>query len=144
MTDPIMAALPGERVIQSSPLATVTTHCVIVRNPDNRSRTIVPLRYLAKIKTSKTTYPGLLVIAAALFVLAAAAYYSKQDVTAAIPMAILGSLFLLAYMAYRKASIAFVSGGGSTSTTEGNLAEVALVVGAVTAAQADNDETAVD
>jgi len=130
----ILEALPGERIVQSNSVATVTTNCLIVENADGKSRTIIPIGDVAEMKRHNTTYPGLLVIAAGLFLLCAACFCSKQGGNdAAIPMGVLGLLFVLGYIGYRKASLIFVGHSGYTFTPEGNPAEASKILKAVSA-----------
>jgi hypothetical protein len=139
MTEAIRSVLPEDRVVGSTPLATVTNTCLIVRNEDKKSKTIIPLARLSKIRTKKTSYPGLLVIALALFLLAAAALSSKQEDGAAIPLAVVGVLFLIGYLANRRISVEFVAGSGKTSTPDGNSADVEALLRALQSAQSTSE-----
>jgi hypothetical protein len=123
----ILEALPGEQVLQSNAVATVTTNCLIVENRDHTSRTIIPITDIADVKRSETTYPGLLVVAAAFFLLCAACFCSKQGPGTAVPLGTLGLLFVLGYLGYRKASLTFIDRTGFTPTPEGNPSEAASI-----------------
>jgi hypothetical protein len=131
ITETILSALPDDEVIGTTALATVTTNCVIVPNNGGNSKTVIPLSHLSKIKTNKTSYPGLLVIAIALFILAAAATSSKQEDGAAVPIAVVGLLFLIGYIANRRISVSFVAGSATTSTPDGNSADVEALLRAL-------------
>lgn len=148
-TNTILEALPGERVVQSNALATVTTNCLIIRSSKKHSQTIIPIVHLAGIRTARTTYPGLLVICAACWLIAAGAYCLKQDGGAAAPAGVLGLLFLLAYLAYRRVAVSFVTRSDETVTRDGTPAEAAALLKAVRSVQAtkevfDRIETAID
>lgn len=133
--DTILDALPGDRIVQSNALATVTTHCLIVRSSEKHSQTIIPIVHLYGVSTIKTTYPGLLVVSTACFLIAAAADCSKQDGGATLPAAILGVLFLLAYLAYRRVTVSFTTHGDRTVTAEGSPGEAAALIKAVRSRQ---------
>ncbi len=116
MTGTLLAALSSEEVLLSSPLGIVTTNFVITRSTDARSQIILSLTRLTDIRTIKTSYPGLLVISIALFILAAAAMCSKDGNGTGVPMGLLGFGFSIAYLGTRKASIAFIAGSEVTET----------------------------
>ncbi len=126
MTNPVMSVLPDEEeVLESNLLATVTTNFVIIRSLGVRSHTILSLAHVSAVRKIGTSYPGLLVIACGLFVLAAAALCSKQGSGAYIPIAILGVAFLRGYLMSRKTSVALMVGphwietGGASSKEAG-------------------------
>lgn len=124
-------------MLQSNALATVTTHCLIVRSAEARLQTIIPIAHVAGIRTAKTTYPGLLVIAAGCWLIAGAAYCSKQEEGgAALPAGILGVLFLLAYIAYQRVSVSFFTRADETITCDGTTGEAAALIKAVKRVQA--------
>lgn len=131
----ILAALPGDRIVQSNALATVTTNCLIVRTPEQRSKTIIPIVGVSGIKTAKTTYPGLLVVSSGCFLISAAAYCSKQEGGAALPAAILGGLFVLAYGVSRRVALLLVTRSDKTATPEGSTREAAELIRAIRSAQ---------
>lgn len=138
----ILEALPGDRILASNALGTVTTNCLIIRSAEDHSQTIIPIVHLASIGTAKTTYPGLLVVSAACFLIAAGAYYSRQEGGAAIPAAILGVLFVLAYLGYRRVAVSFTTRSDKTITNEGSTREAATLIKAVRAAQTAKAERA--
>ncbi len=138
----ILEALPGDRILQSNALATVTTNCLIIRSSEDHSQTIIPIAHLASIGTAKTTYPGLLVVSAASFLIAAGAYCSKQEGEAAIPAALLGLLFLLAYLAHRKVAVSFTTQSDKTITNEGSTREAAALIKTIRSVQAATAERA--
>jgi hypothetical protein len=138
----ILEALPGDRILQSNALATVTTNCLIIIRSDDHSQTIIPIAHLAGIGTAKTTYPGLLVVSAACFLIAAGAYCSKQEGQAAIPAALLGLLFLFAYVAHRRVAVSFTTQSDKTITQEGSTREAAALIKAIRSVQAAKAERA--
>ncbi len=116
VTDTILNALPEDQVLESNALATVTTNCLIVKSSDDHAQTIIPIVHLSSIRTAKTSYPGLLVVSAACLLISAAAYCSKQEGGAAVPSAVLGVLFLLAHLAYRRVAVSFITKSDETLT----------------------------
>jgi hypothetical protein len=141
MLNMIMAGLPDEQVIESNPLATVTTNCLVVRNSDGKSQTVILLSRLSSIRKATTIYPGLVVIAVGLLVISAAAVCSKESHGAALPIGITALLFLLGFLAHRRASLAFIAGSGATVTTDGNPAEADALIQAVQSARKTADPT---
>lgn len=135
-TETILEALPGDRILQSNALATVTTNCLIIRSPEDHSQTVIPIVHVARIGTAKTTYPGLLVVSVACFLISAGAYYSKQDGGAMMPAAVLGGLFVLAYLAYRRVAVSFTTHSDRTITGEGSTREAAALIKAIRSVQA--------
>ncbi len=87
------------------------------------------------MQSLKTTFPGLLVIASALGLLAAAAQLSKDGHGAGIPMSIIAAVFVLLYINSRKASILFRVDGERFETTQGTVREVRNLINAVHEAQ---------
>ena len=135
MPQTILAALSGEQVLLSNSLATVATTCVVIRDPDGRSNTIISLHRIAATRTIKTSVPGFLVVASGLFLVAAAAHYSKDGGSADIPIALLGLAFVVAYLVSRRASIALEVGRETIETASGSLGEAAALVRAIKAAR---------
>ena len=131
MLETIIAAAPGEEVVESNALATVTTNCLVIRNPDGKSQTIILLSRLSQIRKATTIYPGLLVVAVGLGIISAACMCSKQGHGAAVPTAGLALLFFLGYLAHRRASIAFSTGSGAAITPDGAVSEADAVIKAV-------------
>ena len=135
MPNTILTALSSEEILQSSLSAVVTTDFVMVTNPKG-TQIVISLERLSEIKRIKTTYPGLLVIASGAFLIAAAAYCSKEGDGAALPAALIGLAFVIAYFWSQRASIAFVVDGESTETPSGSLREAAALLRAVEIARA--------
>jgi hypothetical protein len=142
MPNTILAALPGEQVVQTNSLATVTRNCLVIRDSDGQLHTIISLSRITGIKTIRKSYPGVLVVAAGLALIAAAAFCSKQGAGAGPPIAGLAALFVLGYFGSRRAAVAFLMGRESTETAYGGLRKAAQLVRAVREAQTANvDET---
>jgi len=145
MPDPIMAALTGERITLSNSLATVATTCVVVRTVGGRSNSIISLSRITGIQTLRTSVPGLLVIASGLFLVAAAAHYSKDGGQADLPIALLGLAFVIGYLGSRRAAIVFLVDGETIETVSGGLREAAALARAVRLAikelEEDSSET---
>jgi hypothetical protein len=131
MTDRILAALTDQEVQQCYLSTTITSSCVVVRNPNAPAHTIISLERLSEIETIKTTTPGLLVIASGLLTIAAAAFCSKQGDGAGPPVGIAGVGFWVGYLATRRASIRFHVGEETTQTVFGRLSEAAKLRRAV-------------
>lgn len=135
MADQLVASLSGEDVVETNSLAVVTTSCIVVRPVRGRSRVVLSLESVTDIKRIRTTHPGLLVIASGLFLIAAAAYYSKDSSPAAVPIGVLGILFLFAFIGTRRVSVVFVGESESVETALGSPREAVNLIKAVTAAQ---------
>jgi hypothetical protein len=131
MANALLDALPDEPVLQSNSLATVTPSLVIIRTAQGSAQSVISLDRVHDVRRVKTTYPGLLVIAAALFLIAAAAYASKQGNGAQIPAAVLGLLFLAFYFGSRKAAVVFLFEGEVVETAPGSLREASALIRAV-------------
>ena len=123
--DAILASLPGEEVRLSNSLGTVTENWVIVRPANGESRALLSIDSLQDVRRIKTTYPGLLVIAAGLALIAAAAYFSKQGNGAGPPLALISVFFVAAYFGTRRASLIFSTATESIETVLGSLREAA-------------------
>jgi|SRR5947209_552540 len=136
MANAILDALPDEPVLQSNSLATVTSSYVIVRMAQGSAHNVISVAGIDDVKRVKTTYPGLLVISAALFLIAAAAYSSKQGGNAAIPMAIFGLAFLIFYFGSRRATVLFSVYGENIETVQGSFREASALIKAVRKAMA--------
>lgn len=135
MPNTILAALSSEEILQSSLSAAVTAAFVMVTSPKG-AQIVISLERLTEIRRTKTTHPGLLVIASGAFLVAAAAYCSKEGDGAALPAALIGLVFVIAYFWSQKASIAFVVDGESTETVSGSLRDAAALLRAVEMARA--------
>ncbi len=130
LTDLVVAQAP-----HSTSLATVGNHWILIRDSDRQSHIIIALPQLCGMKRIRTTYPALMVIASGLVVIAAAAGYSKEGNGAAIPISILGAIFVLGYFLSRRASVAFLTGSSCTETSSGSFSEASALIEQVHAAQ---------
>lgn len=100
-------------------MTTVTTGCVVVRNPASALQTAISLGRLSDVQTVKTSSPALLVIASGLSVISAAAFCSKEGDGAGFPAAVLSAIFVAGYVFSRKAAIKFMVDAESTQTSFG-------------------------
>jgi hypothetical protein len=142
LTGTVAAAISDEEILQPTRLAWVTPHFLIIRNADRQNHTIIPLTRLVAIDVVKTPYSGLLAIAAGLFVIAAAAFASKQGAGAAIPFMLLGGFLLAIYFGTRRANITFKLDSGGTETISGRLAAAGALIQLIESARkADARET---
>lgn len=135
MPNAFLAALSSDEILQSRLSVVLTADYVVVTNRQNGSHIVISLERLSEIKTIKTTYPGLLVIASGAFLIAAAAFCSKHGDGAALPSALIGLAFIVAYLCSRRAAISFVVDGESTATASGGLRDAAALVRAVETAR---------
>ena len=142
MPNAILAALSSDEILQSRLSTVVTVDYVVVTNPNGGSHIVISLERLSEIRMIKTTYPGLLVIASGAFLVAAAAFCSKQGDGAALPSASVGLAFVIAYFCSQRAAIAFVVDGESTQTASGGLRDAAALVRAVETARARREYAA--
>src|SRR3954471_23388201 len=120
MANTIIGALTDDAAQKNYLMTTVTTGCVVIRNPSAASETAISLSRLSEIQTVKTSYPGLLVIASGLSVIAAAAFCSKQGDGAGLPTAVLSATFVAGYVLSRKMALKFIVDSESTQTTFGS------------------------
>jgi hypothetical protein len=139
MANALLEAMPDEPVLQSNALATVTSSCVVIRTAQGGSQSIISLSRLTGVRRLKTTYPGLLVIAAALFLIAAAAFASKEGEGAQIPAVVLGLIFLIFYFGSRKASVICVLVDDTVESAPGTLREAAAVMKALAKARSSSE-----
>jgi hypothetical protein len=128
LTGTITAAISDEEVLQPNRLAWVTQHFLILRNAERQNHTIIPLARLTSLELVKTPYSGLLAIAAGVFVVAAAAFMSKQGDGAALPCALFGAFLMAAYFGSRRASVTFRLDTGATETVAGSVGEVTALL----------------
>jgi hypothetical protein len=128
LTGTVAAAISDEQVLQPNRLAWVTQHFLIIRNVDRQTHTIIPLSCLTGIEVVKTPYPGLLAIAAGVFLVAAAAFASKQGGGAALPAFLLGAFLLAVYFGSRRANITFKLDTGAIETTSGTVGEASALI----------------
>ena len=118
MGNEIVSALSDDEIIHSNILATVTRNCVIIPNPDGHAQTIIAMARIHKVRNVKSSYPGLLVIAGALGLIASAAVYSKDGHGTALPIALLGLGFAVAYIGTRRGSVSLVITSEKTEIIE--------------------------
>ena len=134
--DLIKSVLADEQILHDNSLATVTTNFIVVRRPERRRETIIALPRLSRIRRIEISHPGLVVIASAIYLLAAAAYCSKEGgQQVAVTMAILGTLFVFGYFMTRRAAVAFVVDREPTETIHGSLREAAQLMKAMAKAR---------
>jgi hypothetical protein len=129
--EPVKSVLAGERILHQNSLATITPNLIVVRRPEKQAETIIGLPRISYIKRIQTTHPGLLVIASAIYLLAAACACSRQGGQAGIPLAFVATLFVLGYFLTRRAAVAFVVDREPTETMHGSLSEAAALVKAL-------------
>jgi len=132
----MIEALSDEHVVRSNSVAIVTRNWIILPDADSHSQTILAISRVEDLKIIRTTYPGLIVIAAALFLLAAAAFSSKEGNGAGLPIALVGFFFLVGYIGSRRACVAFTVGKETAYSINGSPSEASAVVKAVHSAQA--------
>lgn len=123
MANTNLVALADEEAKKSHLMTTVTERCVVIKNPAAASQTMISLDRLSEIRTIKTSYPGLLVIASGLSIIAAAAFYSKEGDGAGIPVGLLGACFVAGYTLSRKAAVVFLVDSEITQTVFGPQSE---------------------
>lgn len=123
LTGTVAAAISDEEVLQPNRLAWVTEHFLILRNVDRQNHIIIPLMRVGGIHVVKTPYSGLLAVAAGVFIVAAAAFASKQGDGAALPCALLGAFLVAAYLGSRRANITFTLDTGAVETATGTVGE---------------------
>src|SRR5579875_1585830 len=128
MTGTIAAAISDEEVLQANALASVTTHFVVLAKPEQRVHVILPIARITGIQLVKTPYPGLLAISGGLFVLAAAAFFSKEGDGAGIPVAFVAAFILLAYFGSRKGTVTFQIDSGATESVSGGVKDATALV----------------
>lgn len=135
LTGTVAAAISDEQILKPNRIAWVTQHFLILRNAERQNHTIIPLVSLMGIDLVKTPYSGLLAIAAGVFIIAAAAFTSKQGDGAAVPCALLGAFLIAVYFGSRRANITFKLDTGATETTCGTLGEATALIQLIEAAR---------
>ena len=135
MQNVVLSGLNSEKIVQSKLSTIVTEDCVVVPSFSGQPHTALSLLSISALKVVKTYHPSLLVIAAGLFLLAAAANYSKEGAGTAVPLGLLGLVFLIAFFASQRARVVFISGLESTQSYNGSFTEVADLVIAVAVAR---------
>lgn len=136
MNSELLDALPDPRVLQSNSVAIVTPACVLIRTPRLTGQNVIAIEDIRDVRRLRTSYPGLLVIAAALWLIAAAAYSSKQGDGAAIPMAVIGGIFVLLFLGSRRAAVVFYLENETIETAPGSSRDAAAIIRAVRKLQA--------
>ena len=131
MENTVLAAISGERIVQSKLSAIVTEDCVVIPSFSGQPHTILSIGCISQVKVVKTSYPSLIVISAGLFLLSAAAFSSKDGAGTGAPLGVLGLIFLFTYLLSQKARVVFLAGREVTQTVNGSFADVADVVAAV-------------
>lgn len=142
MADNLLASLSGGDAVHTCSLATVTSNCVIIRTASARSHAILSLARISGTTTVRTTYPAFLAIASGFFLIAAAAYFSKDGGSAHIPLSALGGASVIAYFVSRREAVIFWSGREPVETIRGGLREATNLVRAVERAQSSLREDA--
>jgi hypothetical protein len=135
MTGTVRVAIHDEPVLQSNSLASVTRNFIVIRNSDRQSWTIIPLSRLSRIELVKSPLLGLLATSIGAFVLAAAAFSSKEGEGAGLPMTLVGLFLLIAYSTSRKASVIFILDSGAAVSVIGSVTEARALVALVKLAQ---------
>ena len=131
MKNVVLSGLNNEKVLQSKLSTIVTEDCVVVPSFSGQPHTALSLLSIDSLKIVKSHHPSLLVIAAGLFLVAAAANYSKEGAGTALPIGLLGSAFAVAFLVTQRARVVFVSGAEATQSFKGPFTEVADLVAAV-------------
>ena len=145
MTSEIVSALSDSEIVHSNLLATITRNSVIIPNPEGHAQTIISLSRIVSVRRIKSTYPGLLVIAGGLGLIAAAAAFSRDGRGAALPIALLGLGFTIAYIGTRRGSVAIVVDFDKREVIEtpsGSFREAGTVVAAIEHCRGRLSETA--
>lgn len=135
----VTAALSDEEITLSNAMVTLMTGCIVVRNRDRQSHTVISLARISEVKVIKSSCLALLAISVGLFIVAAAALFSNEGGGAEIPAALLGALCLIGYLGSRSASIALFADSGPILSVDGKRAEAAAIAAAV-----QHRETAVE
>lgn len=144
MANTVLDALAGERVLKANPLGAVTDHWIVVRPAGSQAEIVFALSRVSTVKTIKTSYPGLLVVASAALVIAAAAASSKQGAGAALPIALVGVMFAIGYLLSHKASVSFKVDGERIQTPEGAVRDASELMSAIEKAVARLDHAEED
>lgn len=135
MAATILDALPGEQVLHSNALATVTPHCVVLTSAGGSTQTILALASLSRIKVVTVSYPILLVIATGSLVLGLAAFDSKEGAGAGIPFTLFGLLLLTGYFLSRRGAVSFSVDSEIFETAFGSPGEAKELIAAIESAR---------
>ena len=137
MSSTILSALSGEQVLHSNSLATVTDNWIVTRDCLTNSQSLISIKSLSRIKTSKTINVPYLASSAGTFLIAAAAQFSKEECGAALPIALAGLALFGGALVARQTSIVFIVDSEAVRTGFGTMREAATLVAAVKSAQGD-------
>jgi hypothetical protein len=140
MNDAIVSALAGETVVHANPIATVTRNCLVVRYDVRQAQAIIGLESIRGMRKVNFTNPALLVIAAGLFLIAAAAYSSHEAHEVSASLSAVGLLFLLAYFLTRRATVLFLLENQNIESKRGSYREATSIIRAVERVRAGNLE----
>lgn len=133
----LIDALSDDEIVYANPLATVTRNWIVIPQSSGHSHTLLALARVTEVRAVKISYPGLLVVASGLFVLAAAALSSKQGGGAGIPIALVGAVSAIAYKLTHRAWVAFIIGSSVAETGPGSHEQADELAAEVQFAQAD-------
>jgi len=133
---PTFGDLSDRQMLESNPLATVFNDCIVIRDSNRQSHTILSISQLVTIKRIRTSHPALLVVSSAFGLISAASFYSREGSGAAWPIALLAGAFAAAYPLSRRAAVGFVvEGTGTVETESGSLEQAEELISAVRTAQ---------
>jgi hypothetical protein len=131
---PTLEELLPRQDSETYPLATVTQDCVIIRDPERQSYSIIAIPHLSGMKRIITTHPVLLVVAVALFVISAAAFCSNEGSGAYLTIFLLGLAAAGGYWMTRTAAVALIAGSQRVVTGGGSLSEAKSLIADVQSA----------
>lgn len=134
MTDLLASALSEQQILLVNPLATVASECVVIRTSRGNSRSILSLSEIQKVSAVRLSHPGLLVLAIATFLIAAAAHFSKDGDSAEFPIAFVGLVLLASFVGSRRAAVWFTYTDGTLQSVFGSPSEAAAVIAATRSA----------
>jgi hypothetical protein len=123
------------QILHANPLGTVTADYVVIRDFHQHSRTIVALESISNITTVKVARMPLVVFSCASFIIAAAAQCSPDGGAAPTPCALIGIVFLLAYLMSRRASVILSLDSETLRTAFGTLGEARKLTAAISSAR---------
>ena len=128
-------------MVHRNPLATITRNVLVVRDGLRGTRSIIAIKRITGLRKVTTTNPGLLVVSCGLFTIAAASYASRQPIEVTIPIAFIGSLFVMGYIGTRRAAVLFLMGDERIESIRGSFREATSVIRSVNRARGSNLET---
>jgi hypothetical protein len=133
MTTPSSAILVEPQILHANALGTVTASYVTIRDLHQHSHTIVALGCISNAATLKSVHMPLVAFSIASFIIAAAAQSSREGGAATL-CALLGIVFLLAYLMTRRASVILSLDSETLRTTLGTYGEAAKLAAAIRSA----------